>query len=367
MRRKLFLSSLAALLMVTAYLATGPAAAGNQETKPAEVKINPKTFDDYVGQYATPTNPDVVLSFFRDVEHYYVQATNGPPIEIFPAGELKFFVKSFDAQVDFVRDAQAKITGMVWHQEGRTTNLNKISNQPLAQKNVPFDRREEMIRMRDGVRLHTLIFTPKSQSENLPMLMERTPYGIGDNNSDSINGRFREFIPDGYVFVLQDIRGRYGSEGQFVMNRPMHDKKDKNGIDESTDTYDTIDWLTKNVRSNNGRVGILGVSYDGWLSAVATIDAHPALKASSPQAPMTDTWLGDDFFHNGAFRQSYGYEYVKAMETSKEDTDVSFDKDAYDWYLELGSLAKITELGGGAWPTWNAFVAHPNYDDYWQA
>jgi len=231
---------------------------------------------------------------------------------------------------------------------------------------VTFDRREEMIRMRDGMRLHTLIFTPKDQKDTLPIIFSRTPYGI-ESNSDDINRRYREFVPDGYIFVLQDIRGRYGSEGTFLMNRPLHDKKDSQGIDESTDTYDTIDWLVKNVPKNNRRVGILGVSYDGWLSAVATVDAHPALKASSPQAPMTDTWLGDDFFHNCAFRLSYGYEYVKAMETSKEGTDVTFDKDAYDWYLEKGALGKITELNAGKLPTWNAFVTHPSYDDYWQA
>ena len=147
----------------------------------------------------------------------------------------------------------------------------------------------------------------------------------------------------------------------------MHDRKDPKGIDESTDTYDTVDWLIHNVRGNNGRVGILGVSYDGWLSAIATFDAHPALKASSPQAPMTDTWLGDDFFHNGAFRQSYGYEYVKSMETNKEGTDVSFDKDAYDWYLGMGALGKITAMNAGQFPTWNAFVSHPTYDTYWKA
>ena len=357
-----------ALVAFTGAPAMRPAwATDGQDQKPTEIKIDPKIFDDYVGQYAIPTNPDVVLSFFREGDKFYVQATNGGRIEIFSASESKFFVKLFDAQATFIRDAQGKVTGVAWQQEGRTTNANKTNNQPLVQKNVSFDKREEMIRMRDGVRLHTLIFTPKNQNESLPILIERTPYGVGDNTSDSINGRFREFIPDGYVFVMQDIRGRYGSEGQFVMNRPMHNKKDPKGIDESTDTYDTIDWLIKHVPKNNGRAGILGVSYDGWLSAVATIDAHPALKASSPQAPMTDTWLGDDFFHNGAFRQSYGYEYVTMMESSKENADVSFDKDAYDWYLEKGALGKITELNAGKFPTWNAFVAHPSYDDYWQA
>jgi predicted acyl esterase len=174
-------------------------------------------------------------------------------------------------------------------------------------------------------------------------------------------------VKDGYIFVVQDIRGRFGSEGQFMMNRPPRNRSDANSVDESTDTYDTIDWLIKNITGNNGRAGILGVSYDGWLAAVATIDAHPALKASSPQAPMTDTYLGDDFFHNGAFRQSYGYEYVKAMESSKEFTQVTFDRDAYDWYLRLGSLSKITEESRGRWPTWNAFIEHPNYDEYWKA
>lgn len=238
---------------------------------------------------------------------------------------------------------------------------------PATEVNVSFERRKEMIKMRDGVRLHTLIFAPKNQAESLPIIISRTPYGIEDTDSNGINHRYRELVQDGYIFVLQDIRGRYGSDGEFMMNRPMRTKNDRTSVDESTDTYDTIEWLIKNVPKNNGRAGILGVSYDGWLSAVATIDAHPALKASSPQAPMTDTWLGDDFFHNGAFRQSYGYEYVKSMESSKENTDIEFDKDAYDWYLEKRSLGKITELNNGKLPTWNAFVTHPAYDDYWKA
>src|SRR6267142_1964945 len=244
--------------------------------------------------------------------------------------------------------------------------FRKISDQPLIEIAQAFEKRDEMIAMRDGVRLHTVIFTPQNQSAPLPILMSRTPYGA-DGSSDSINRRYKELVQDGYIFVRQDIRGRHQSEGQFVMNRPPRDQKDPWSIDESTDTYDTIDWLVKHVAKNNGRVGLLGVSYDGWLAAVATLDPHPALKGSSPQAPMTDTWLGDDFFHNGAFRETYGYEYVKSMETSKEDTDVSFDKDAYDWYLEKGALGKITELNNGKFPTWNAFVSHPAYDEYWKA
>ncbi len=338
-----------------------------QEAKPSQIKIDPKAFDEFVGQYAFAENPDLVLSFFRDGEKFFLQATGQAKLEIFPATESKFFLKVIDADATFVRDTQGKITGLIWRQNNQQTSARKISNLPAIEVSVPFERREEMISMRDGVRLHTLIFAPRNQTEALPIIFSRTPYGIGQSDSDSINGRYKELVKDGYIFVLQDIRGRYGSEGQFMMNRPLHDKKDPKGVDESTDTYDTIDWLIKNVRKNNGRVGILGVSYPGWLAAVATIDAHPALKASSPQAPMTDTWLGDDFFHNGAFRQSYGYEYVKSMETSREGVDVTFDSDAYDWYFGMGSLSKLTELTQGKFPTWNAFVAHPNYDDYWKA
>lgn len=338
--------------------------AGQQQT---EIKIDPKTFDEFVGQYSFTDNPDLVLSFFREGEKFFLQPTNQGQVEIFPASETKFFLKVIDADATFVRDPQGKVTGLLWRQNGQHATAKRTSNQPAVEANVEFERREEMIRMRDGIRLHTMIFTPKAHADALPILIDRTPYGVGQSNSDGVNRRYRDLVKDGYIFVYQDIRGRYGSEGTFLMNRPMHDKKDPKGVDESTDTYDTIDWLIKNVPKNNGRVGIHGVSYDGWLAAVATVDAHPALKASSPQAPMTDTWLGDDFFHNGAFRQSYGYEYVKEMETSKEGTDVSFDKDAYDWYLEKGALGKITELNDGKFPTWNAFVAHPAYDDYWKA
>jgi len=339
----------------------------NAQQKPAEIKIDPKTFDDYVGQYAFPENPDLVLSFLRDGDAYYLQASGQGRIQIYPASASKFFAKIIDGDATFVRDAQGKVTGVIWRQNDRSVTAQKTSNQPEVITNVLFDRREELIRMRDGIHLHTLIFTPKDQKESLPIIIERTPYGISDTDSDAINRRYRDLVADGYIFVAQDIRGRYGSEGEFVMTRPMHDPKDAKGTDESTDTYDTIDWLVKNIKQNNGRAGILGVSYDGWLSAVATINAHPALKASSPQAPMTDAWLGDDFFHNGAFRQSYGYEYVRMMETSKENSEVSFDQDAYDWYLQKGSLGKITEMNEGKFPTWNAFVSHPNYDAYWEA
>jgi putative CocE/NonD family hydrolase len=332
-----------------------------------EIKIDPNAFDEFIGQYALVSNPDFIFSFWREGDKFFMQPTNQGKAEIFPETETRFFLKVTEAQATFVRDAQGKVTSAIWRQGNQDNSLKKISAQPAVQVNTKFEKREEMIQMRDGVHLHTLIFLPENQTEALPILMARTPYGISQASSDSINRRYRELVKDGYIFVQQDIRGRYGSEGQFVMNRPMRDKKVAKSIDESTDTYDTIDWLVKNIK-NNGRVGILGVSYDGWLAAVATVDAHPALKASSPQAPMTDTWLGDDFFHNGAFRETYGYEYTKSLETTKEDTDVTLDKpDAFDWYLGLGSLSKITDLLHGTLPSWNGFVDHPNYDDFRKA
>src|SRR5262249_13134069 len=150
--------------------------------------------------------------------------------------------------------------------------------------NVEFEKIEAMIPMRDGVKLHTLIFAPKQMSEPLPVLMARTPYGIDGWNSQRINDANSHLVADGYIFAFQDIRGKYGSEGDFRMNRPPRDINDSKSFDEATDTYDTIEWMIKNVKNNNGRVGIFGVSYPGWLAVVPLTEPHPALKALSPQA-----------------------------------------------------------------------------------
>jgi len=234
-----------------------------------------------------------------------------------------------------------------------------------------FDRQTVMIPMRDGVRLNTEVFSPKGATTPLPILFRRTPYGVGAGSIDAAgpNASYKELADDGYIFAFQDIRGRYKSEGKFVMQRAPRTASDgPRGIDESTDAYDTIDWLMKNVANNNGRVGMLGVSYDGWTTAMALLEPHPALKAASPQASPADMFLGDDFHHNGAFRLSYGFEYAAMMETDKEQTPFKFDAyDTYDWYLKLGSLANANDrYVHGKIPTWNDFVAHPNFDDFWQ-
>ena len=233
-----------------------------------------------------------------------------------------------------------------------------------------FDKTEVMIPMRDGVKLHTEFYTPKNATEPLPILLSRTPYGISsaDKGISPMIYRYEDMVPDGYIFAFQDIRGRYGSEGKFLMLRPLHDPSDPKGVDESTDTYDTIDWLVKNVPKNNGRVGLDGISYDGFLVTMGMIHPHPALKAASEQACMGDTWLGDDFFHNGAFRLSYGFEYTALLESSNENFSFSFDRfDVYDFYLRLGALSNAnTEYFHDKLPTWNEFVEHASYDDFWK-
>lgn len=230
-----------------------------------------------------------------------------------------------------------------------------------------YDVTEVMIPMRDGVRLNTKIFVPRDRTDALPFVMTRTPYGIG-GAAGNLNGYFRDLAQEGYIFVFQDIRGRFGSEGQFVMQRPARTPGDADALDEGTDTWDTIEWLLHNVPRNNGRVGMLGISYSGWTTIMGALEPHPALKAISPQASPADMWLGDDFHHNGAFRLSYGFEYAAMMETSKETEQFAFDRyDTYKWYLDLGSLAHVNErVLNGKIPTWNDYVAHPDYDAFWQ-
>jgi putative CocE/NonD family hydrolase len=240
--------------------------------------------------------------------------------------------------------------------------------QEAADLGERFAKTESRIPMRDGVHLNTAIYMPKMKTVPLPFLLLRTPYGIDGMAKNSHAQYLKDLEEEGYLFVLQDIRGRFKSEGKFVMNRPLRDRADPKAIDESTDAYDTIDWLLKNVPDNNGRVGMLGISYGGWLTAMAMLDPHPALKAVSPQASPADQFLGDDFHHNGAFRLSYGFEYVAMMETSNVNTNFKFDRrDTFEWYLKLGPLANVNDKHfHGERPTWNDFLAHPTYDSFWQ-
>ncbi len=245
-----------------------------------------------------------------------------------------------------------------------------------------YDRREVMIPMRDGVKLHTVILVPKvapKGAKNLPILLTRTPYNANalttnmqsshlgsslygyDNATDVI-------VDGGYIRVIQDVRGKYGSEGDYVMNRPLRGPLNPTKVDHATDTYDTIDWLVKNTPESNGKVGIIGISYDGFTTLMGLFHPHPALKVAVPMNPMVDGWKGDDWFHNGAFREqnmSYIYEQDGTRDNSVKWWTSNFDD--YDMFMsavsagELGKQRGLEQTG-----FWRKVIAHPSYDAFWQ-
>jgi uncharacterized protein len=238
-----------------------------------------------------------------------------------------------------------------------------------------FKRRDEMIPMRDGVKLHTVILIPKG-ARLAPMLLTRTPYGAGKYFAQSDSTHLAGVIPmgddvmaaAGYILVAQDVRGKFKSEGSYVMNRPLIGPLNSSATDHSTDTWDTIDWLVKNVTESNGNVGIIGTSYGGFLVLMATIDPHPALKVAVSIAPMVDVWRGDDWFHNGAFRQIYALDYTFQQTASRSSDEVLW-RSAYDDYAAfLGTSAQTFAERSGAdkLPFWQRLVAHPTYDAFWQ-
>lgn len=235
-----------------------------------------------------------------------------------------------------------------------------------AKQAITYARQEAMIPMRDGVKLYTVIYTPEGADEAVPILIERTPYGSEEEQRPDKSNYTKDMAEEGYIFVTQDVRGRYKSEGQFIMNGPILDNP--KATDESTDTWDTVDWLIHNVKNNNGKVGQLGISYLGWTALVGAARPHPAMKCASEQACMSDLFLGDDFHHNGAFRLSYAFDYSFMEEASKEDTLFPFnDYDLYSWFLKLGPLSNAnTKYFHNTLPSWNMFMAHPNYDSLWQ-
>lgn len=237
---------------------------------------------------------------------------------------------------------------------------------PAQESESRYEKKSVMITMRDGIKLHTVIFTPKNNEGPLPILITRTPYGVADAAFPERS--HPELAKEGFIFVKQDIRGRYLSEGSFEMLRMTRDPKVPNSIDESTDTYDSIDWLLQNVANNNGKVGVFGISYDGWTTMMALIDPHPALRAVSEQATPADWFINDDMHHNGAFRLSYGFDYAFMEEAGKTDTLFPFDTyDNYEWYLRLGPLSNVNEkYFKHKIPTWDNFVNHPNYDAFWK-
>jgi len=266
----------------------------------------------------------------------------------------------------------------VLHLEGAAQNQNAVSNAAEIIK-TRYTKHEFQIPMRDGVKLFTSVYVPKDTARPYPILLQRTPYNVAPYGPDNYRrslGPSELFMNDGYIVAYQDVRGRFMSEGEFVEMRPQKDVKHGTGdVDESSDTYDTIDWLLKNVPNNNGRVGIWGISYPGFYAAAGIVDAHPALKAASPQAPIGDLFMGDDSYHNGAFMLAANMGFytgfpqrVGGPEQPKERKEVEFGTpDGYDFYLRLGSLTNSARYFTPANPYWNDNLAHTTYDDFWKS
>ncbi|HEX3968639.1 MAG TPA: CocE/NonD family hydrolase [Edaphobacter sp.] len=241
-----------------------------------------------------------------------------------------------------------------------------------------YGRREVMIPMRDGVKLHTVILVPKG-AKNAPILLTRTPYNASALTTNSQSSHLGSslfgydnatdvIVDGGYIRVIQDVRGKYGSEGDYVMNRPLRGPLNPTQVDHATDTYDTIDWLVKNTPESNGKVGIIGISYDGFTTLMALVHPHPALKVAIPMNPMVDGWKGDDWFHNGAFRQqnmSYIYEQDGSRDNSVKWWTSNFDD--YDMFMNAGSAGELgKERGLEQTGFWRKLIAHPSYDSWWQ-
>ncbi|MBM4186029.1 MAG: CocE/NonD family hydrolase [Gemmatimonadetes bacterium] len=256
----------------------------------------------------------------------------------------------------------------LWRAAAIAAMLGSGSGQAFSQDTVAgYLRSTTAIAMRDGVKLHTVIWRPVGGPASLPILLERTPYDAeslcrGVLEVDSL------LVAEGYLFVCQDLRGKYGSEGVFSMIRPTRDPKDRQAIDETTDAYDTMEWLSGNLAGGSGMIGMRGISYGGWTTMMALLDPHPAFKAASPQASPDDMFLGDDFHHNGALRLSYAFEYVAAVD-GQRFTPFPFDRlDTYEWFLGLGGLANAdAKYLHRQKPAWTDFATHNTFDDYWKA
>jgi putative CocE/NonD family hydrolase len=265
-------------------------------------------------------------------------------------------------------------------QSSASTDLPSETPATFTPATASFDyvKRDVMIPMRDGIRLHTVIVIPKG-AKNAPMLLTRTPYKATAQTSQAASSHLGPIlygydnatdviVEGGYIRVVQDVRGKYGSEGDYVMNRPLHGPLNPTPVDHSTDTYDTIDWLVKNVPESNGKVGILGISYDGFTTLMALVNPHPALKVAVPMNPMVDGWMGDDWFHNGAFReQNMSYIYEQEAARASEEKWWTDHFDDYDVFMEAGSAG---ELGRGHGLDqvgfWRKLLDHPSYDSWWQ-
>ena len=343
------------------------------------------------GEYTDQAEPDTPYDVYVDGGKLMIESERMVPTKLVPQSATEFNFEGSKTTINFTLDGFGRATELT--DSSASGVVFKRTGEPVRHVFHDYVVTDVMIPMRDKVKLHAIVLKPADIATPLPIIIERTPYGVDGANRAVLFGWRPELARDGYIFVNEDIRGRFGSGGKFVMMRPLADHQpgsprmggsesrgpwggsNPKAIDENTDTYDTVAWLLENVPGNNGRVGVVGTSYDGFLAMMAGIDPHPAIKAISPQAPMIDVWMGDDFFHNGAFRQSYGYDYVKAMESSKENSEVSYGKDkdgkpadGFDYFLSRGSFREdVKKSGSKMLPTWRLFLKHPEYDEDWRA
>jgi putative CocE/NonD family hydrolase len=242
-----------------------------------------------------------------------------------------------------------------------------------------YTKYEYQIPMRDGVKLFTAVYVPKDDSQKYPIMLIRTPYSVAPYGADKYPNELRpsaHFVQSGYIFVYQDVRGRWMSEGEFVNVRPHNPEKKPKEVDESSDTYDTVDWLIKNVKGHNGNVGITGISYPGFYAVCGMIDAHPAVKAVSPQAPVTDWFIGDDFHHNGCLFLPHCFNFMYGFGKNRPEPTKKFGRvglehgtpDGYKFFLDMGPLKNAdAKYYKGEIAFWNEVMQHGNYDDFWKA
>ncbi len=368
----MFLKRLPAASVLPLFILAVSLTASANETGKHSIQLTAEQLNAVSGEYTDPAEPDGRLSFYGKDGKLYLESERIPPEALDAVSATEFFLPKYHLTYRFNLATRDVVLSAKDAPDMTMTRTGDAVHHVFH----PYERREAMIAMRDGVKLHVVILTPTDIPGRLPILMQRTPYGVDDTSEASFFGGRPELARSGYIYVGADIRGRFKSEGEFVMMRPLADHKDPKAIDESTDAYDTVAWLLKNIPNNNGRVGVVGTSYPGFLAMMAGIDPHPAVKAISPQAPMIDTWIGDDFFHNGAFRQTYGYDYSLLTELTKKNSEVDYGKDAsgkpvdgFDYFLDRGSFAKDVERSGikKQLPTWQAFLDHPAYDSFWRS
>jgi uncharacterized protein len=372
-RRRVAIAALC--LAVNIWLAnTTCSACFAEAARVAPASDQPSQIGALSGEYTDAKEPDTPISFYVQNGKLTAESERMVPTALNQNSPTEFTVPGTKILFKFSVDTAGH--GETVEASDYPDAVFKRTGDAVHHVFHDYERTDYMIPMRDGIKLHTVVLKPADIKTPLPFLIERTPYGVDETNRKSFFDSRPELARDGYIFVAQDIRGRFKSEGEFVMSRPEVDHKDPKAVDESTDAYDTVSWLLKNIADNNGRAGFVGTSYPGFLAMEAGIDPNPATKAVSPQAPMIDVWMGDDFFHNGAFRQTYGYDYVYSMESNKQIAMPDYGKDkngkpvdGFDYFLERGSFAEDVKKSGAkkVFPTWNLFLDHPTYDKVWSS